>query len=113
MNLQIAAVLSLGVAVIAPHAMAEPSGPVAVVVTEVAGASAAMSHGEIKTVDKQAGKITIKHGPLANLEMPAMTMVFRVKDPAMLDQVKEGDKVKFVASRENGALTIIQLEPEN
>jgi Cu/Ag efflux protein CusF len=113
MNLQIAAVLSLGVAVVAPLAMAEPSGPAAVVVTEVAGASAAISHGEVKKVDKEAGKITIKHGPLANLEMPAMTMVFRVKDPAMLDEVKEGDKVKFVASRENGALTIIQLEPEN
>jgi Cu(I)/Ag(I) efflux system protein CusF len=113
MNLRIAAALSLGVAVVAPLAMAEPSGPAAVVVTEVAGASAAMAHGEIKKVDKEAGKITIKHGPLTNLEMPAMTMVFRVKDPAMLDQVKEGDKVKFLASRENGALTIIQLEPEN
>jgi Cu(I)/Ag(I) efflux system periplasmic protein CusF len=113
MNLQIAAPFSLVVAVLAPLAMAEPSGPAALVVTEVAGASAAMSHGEIKKVDKEAGKITIKHGPLANLEMPAMTMVFRVKDPAMLDEVREGDKVKFVASRENGALTIIQLEPEN
>jgi Cu(I)/Ag(I) efflux system protein CusF len=112
MNLQIAAALSLVVTVLAPLAMAEPLGP-AIVVTEVAEASAAMSHGEIKKVDKEAGKITIKHGPLANLEMPAMTMVFRVKDPAMLDEVKEGDKVKFVASRENGALTIIQLEPEN
>ena len=72
-----------------------------------------MAHGEIKKVDKEAGKITIKHGPLTNLEMPAMTMVFRVKDPAMLDQGKEGDKVKFVASRENGEITIIQLEREN
>ena len=112
MSLQIAAALSLGVAVVAPLAMAEPLGP-AIVVTEVAGASAAISHGEIKKVDKEAGKITIKHGPLVNLEMPAMTMVFRVKDPAMLDEVKEGDKVKFVASRENGAITIIQLEREN
>ena len=45
--------------------------------------------------------------------MPAMTMVFRVKDPAMLDEVKEGDKVKFVASREKGTITIVQLEREN
>jgi Cu(I)/Ag(I) efflux system periplasmic protein CusF len=113
MNLPTAAALSLGVAVVAPFAIAEPSGPGAIAVTEVAGATAPMAQGEIKKVDKEAGKITIKHGPLANLEMPAMTMVFRVKDPAMLDQVKEGDKVKFVASRENGVITILHLEREN
>ena len=69
------------------------------------------STGEVKKVDKPSGKVTIKHGPLANLGMPAMTMVFRVKDPAMLDQMKEGDKIKFVAEKVNGALTVIQAEP--
>ena len=73
--------------------------------------SAPMSDGEVRKVDKEAGKITIKHGPLANLDMPGMTMVFRVKDPAMLDRVKEGDKIKFVADRMNGSLTVIQMEP--
>jgi Cu(I)/Ag(I) efflux system periplasmic protein CusF len=73
--------------------------------------SAPMSDGEVRKVDKEAGKITIKHGPLANLDMPGMTMVFRVKDPAMLDRVKEGDKIKFVANRMNGSLTVIQMEP--
>jgi Cu(I)/Ag(I) efflux system protein CusF len=72
--------------------------------------SAPMSEGEVRKVDKEAGKITIKHGPLANLDMPGMTMVFRVKDPAMLDRVKEGDKIKFVADRVNGAITVIHLE---
>lgn len=72
---------------------------------------APMSDGEVRKIDKEAGKITIKHGPLANLEMPGMTMVFRVKDPAMLDQVKEGDRIKFVAERMNGALTVTQMEP--
>lgn len=71
---------------------------------------APLADGEIKKVDKEAGKITIKHGPLANLSMPAMTMVFRVKDPAMLDQVKSGDKVKFLAEKVNGALTITTLQ---
>ncbi len=71
---------------------------------------APMSEGEVRKIDKEAGKITIKHGPLANLDMPSMTMVFRVKDPAMLDQVKEGDKIKFVAERMNGALTVTQME---
>jgi Cu(I)/Ag(I) efflux system periplasmic protein CusF len=69
-----------------------------------------MSEGEVRKIDKEAGKITIKHGPIANLEMPGMTMVFRVKDPAMLDQVKEGDKIQFVADRINGALTVTQME---
>ena len=73
--------------------------------------SAPMSEGEVRKVDKEAGKITIKHGPLANLHMPGMTMVFRVKDPAMLDRVKEGDKIKFVADRMNGWLTVTQMEP--
>ncbi|HJV51075.1 MAG TPA: copper-binding protein, partial [Noviherbaspirillum sp.] len=52
----------------------------------------------------------IKHGPIENLGMPNMTMVFRAKDPAMLDQVKPGDKVKFIADKVNGALTVTKLE---
>jgi len=70
-----------------------------------------MSTGEVKKVDKSSGKVTIKHGPIDNLGMPAMTMVFRVKDPAMLDQMKEGDKIKFVAEKVNGAITVMQVEP--
>ena len=73
--------------------------------------TAPMSTGEVKKVDKSSGKVTIKHGPLDNLGMPAMTMVFRVKDPAMLDQMKEGDKINFVAEKVNGAITVIQAEP--
>lgn len=73
--------------------------------------TAPKSSGEVKKVDKASGKITIKHGPLDNLGMPAMTMVFRVKDPAMLDQMKEGDKINFVAEKVNGAFTVIQAEP--
>jgi Cu/Ag efflux protein CusF len=80
-------------------------------IAQTNSASAPISDGEVRKVDKEAGKITIKHGPLANLDMPGMTMVFRVKDPAMLDRVKEGDKIKFVADRMNGSLTVIQMEP--
>lgn len=74
-------------------------------------AGAALSTGEIRKVDKGAGKITIKHGPLKNLDMPPMTMVFQVKDPAMLDQVKAGDKVNFTADKINGAYTVTGFEP--
>ena len=76
-----------------------------------ARADAAMSEGEVRKIDKDAQKITIRHGPLANLDMPAMTMVFRVKDPAMLDQVKPGDKVSFQAEKIDGALTVTKIEP--
>ena len=69
-----------------------------------------LSDGEVRKVDKDAKKITIRHGPLANLDMPAMTMVFRVKDPTMLDRVKAGDKVKFQAEKVGGDFTVTQLE---
>jgi Cu/Ag efflux protein CusF len=76
----------------------------------VAPATAELTDGEVTKIDKEAGKITLRHGELKNLHMPAMTMVFGVKDPAMLSQVKAGDKVKFAADRVNGALTIVQLK---
>lgn len=82
--------------------------------TPAAGASQevqALSQGEIRKVDKDAKKITIKHGPLVNLDMPAMTMVFQVKDPALLNKVKTGDKVKFRAEKEGGAYLVTRIEP--
>lgn len=74
-------------------------------------ASSAMADGEIRKVDKDAKKLTIKHGPLQSLDMPAMTMVFQVKDPAMLEQVKVGDKVRFEAEKVGGAFTVTRIEP--
>ena len=70
-----------------------------------------LSDGEIRKVDKDAKKITIRHGPIQNLDMPPMTMVFQVKDPAMLDQVKAGDKVKFQAEKVGGAYTVTKIQP--
>ncbi|GJH28603.1 RND transporter [Caballeronia peredens] len=75
-------------------------------------ANSSMSHGEIKKVDTASGKLTIKHGPLENLGMDGMTMAFKVKDPAMLSQVKVGDKVDFVAEEINGALTVTKLQKQ-
>ena len=73
----------------------------------------ALTQGEVRKVDKDAKKITIKHEPIQNLDMPAMTMVFQVKDPAMLEQVKAGDKVKFEAQKLGGAFTLTAIEKEN
>jgi Cu/Ag efflux protein CusF len=72
--------------------------------------AAPMSEGEIKKIDTAAGKLTIKHGPLDNLGMEPMTMVFRVQDPAMLSKVEVGSKVRFIAEKVNGALTVTALD---
>ena len=71
----------------------------------------AFTDAEVRKVDKEAGKVTLKHGPIANLEMPAMTMVFRVKDAAMLEKVKTGDKVRFKAEKIQGAYTVTEVAP--
>jgi len=70
----------------------------------------AKTSGVVKKVDKSAGKVTINHEPLKNLGMPKMTMVFRVKDPAMIDRLKEGDKILFVAEKVDGAFTVMSFE---
>jgi Cu(I)/Ag(I) efflux system protein CusF len=75
-------------------------------------ASDAMSTGEVKKIDKGAGKMTIQHGPLKNLGMDAMTMVFRVNDRLMLEEVSVGDKIRFIAEEPNGKLTVTRLEKQ-
>jgi len=69
-----------------------------------------MTDGEMRKIDREAAKVTIKHGEIKNLEMPAMTMVFHVKDKALLDKVKAGDKVKFKAVNESGKMTVTDLQ---
>ena len=77
-----------------------------------APATAAMTDGLVKKVDKPGGKVTISHGPLPN-GMPAMTMVFRVKDATWLDQMKDGEKIRFLADNVNGAMTVVQFVRAN
>ena len=69
--------------------------------------------GEVRKVDKEAGKVTLKHGEIKNLDMPGMTMVFQVKDPALLEKVKAGDQVSFTADKVNGAYTVLTIEPRH
>ncbi|MFZ5779215.1 MAG: copper-binding protein [Pseudomonadota bacterium] len=68
-----------------------------------------MVKGEVVKIDKPAGKLTLKHGPIRNLDMDSMTMVFRVAEPGMLDTIKAGDRVEFEAARVNGAITVIKI----
>jgi Cu(I)/Ag(I) efflux system periplasmic protein CusF len=75
-----------------------------------AAASAAWTEGEVRKVDKAAGKLTIKHGPMPKFDMPPMTMAYRVKDKTMLDQLKPGDKIKFDVDGVGGEFTVLRLE---
>jgi Cu/Ag efflux protein CusF len=70
-----------------------------------------MSDAEVRKVDKAQGKVTLRHGPIPSLDMPPMTMVFAVADPAMLDTVKAGDKVKFRATNDGGRFTVVEIAP--
>lgn len=72
--------------------------------------SAAMADGEVRRIDKDAKKLTLRHGPIPNLDMPAMTMVFQVKDAAMLEKVNVGDKVKFNAEKIPGGYAVTHVE---
>jgi Cu/Ag efflux protein CusF len=73
-------------------------------------ADTAPVRGEVKKINEAQGKITLKHEPIANLDMDSMTMVFVVGDPAMLSAVKVGDMVKFEADRVNGRITVTKIE---
>ncbi|MBN9438104.1 copper-binding protein [Bosea sp. (in: a-proteobacteria)] len=66
--------------------------------------------GTVKKVDTAQGKLTVDHGPIKNLDMDAMTMVFRAGDPEMLKTVKAGDKIKFTAERVNGQITVTKIQ---
>ncbi|PLP96533.1 hypothetical protein CYJ10_31820 [Cupriavidus pauculus] len=88
---------------------ATPGAPDASVAAATAQAPLPEVEGEIRKVDAEAGKLTIRHGPIGNLDMGAMTMIFRVKDPAMLTRVQAGDKVRFTVDRIDGLLTVTSL----
>lgn len=82
------------------HAHAEPS----------AAATPALADGEIRKIDPETGKVTLKHGQISTLNMPPMTMVFTVSDKALLNGLKVGDKVRFAAAEEGGRFVVTQLE---
>jgi Cu/Ag efflux protein CusF len=93
-------------------AMAQPKPEDHAAHHPVAAASAAdMTEGEIRKVDRDAKKLTIKHGEIKNLDMPPMTMVFQVRDDAMLDKVKVGDKVRFVVEKAASGFVVTEIQP--
>ena len=81
-------------------------------ISTAALAQSAPVEGTVQKIDTAQGKITLKHGPIKNLDMDAMTMVFAAGDPGMLKGLKVGDKVRFEADRVNGRITITKLSKE-
>jgi Cu/Ag efflux protein CusF len=75
-----------------------------------AQATEPLTEGEIRKVDKEAGKLTIKHGEVKNLDMPAMTMVFRASEPKLLESLSAGDKIGFHAEKVDGQFTVTVIE---
>ena len=78
--------------------------------SSTASVDVAKAEGEVRKVDREAKKLTVRHGPIPNLEMPDMTMVFRVADPRMLEGLEAKQKVRFTADRIEGQLTVTSLE---
>ena len=101
--------LALAAALVAPLAWSLPAAAQAT--PSVVAPAAEMADGEIRKVSKDTGKLTIKHGPIKSLDMPPMTMVFTAKDPAMLDRVAVGDKVKFTVVEEGGKMVVTEIQP--
>ncbi len=86
------------------HAKAEPT-------KAMPAADAEMTNAEVRKVDKDAKKITLKHEAIKHLDMPGMTMVFQVKDAALLDKAQAGDKIKFKVVSEAGAYVVTEIQP--
>jgi Cu/Ag efflux protein CusF len=93
---------------IAPPALAQHAGHASPAGAKAA--SSALSEGEVRKVDRDARKLTIKHGPIANLDMPPMTMIFGVKDAAALDTLKAGDRIRFRAEMEGPNYVVTRIE---
>ena len=77
-----------------------------------AAQSASLTDGEIKKVDLDNGKVTIKHGEIKHMDMPGMTMVFSVKEKALLDKVEAGQKIQFIVTQDNGRMIVTEIKIE-
>ncbi len=105
-------VTSLVIALLAGPAMAQQKAQDHSAHHPATAASAAdMTEGEIRKIDMQQKKLTIKHGEIKNLDMPPMTMVFQVKDGALLDKLKAGDKIRFVVEKSDSGYVVTTIQP--
>ena len=113
MNLLKAALLSVALGVSAPLAAQQKAQKADDHDSHHAAeaSKSALAEGEVRRVDKGTNKITIRHGELKDLNMPPMTMVYQVKDPALLSRVKAGDKIQFRAEKSGNTYTVTEIAP--
>lgn len=104
------AALATGAALGAPIAANAGNKEQATAPVVLAAAATAVAEGEVKRVDKGSGTVTLKHGPIPSIDMPAMTMGYRAKDKSMAEQLKPGDKIKFELGNVGGVYTLIRVE---
>ena len=110
MKTQTAMMFALALAAAPLAASAHDAHPKTPAAAAASGASA-MTPGVVRKVDKETAKVTIQHEAIQSLDMPAMTMVFRVKEAEMLDRINAGDKIRFAAEKIGGQFTVIKVEP--
>lgn len=94
---------------LAPHPVCAQTGAATNDRPAAEQARADLTAGEVRRVDKATGRVTIRHERIVNLNMPPMTMVFRVADKGLLDSLRPGDKIFFRAEEKNGALTLTEI----
>ena len=106
---------SIALALLTPMAAlandAHHKPPAAAAAAGITAGAVDMTDAEVRKIDMEGGKITLKHADIKSLDMPAMTMVFVVKDKAMLDKLKTGDKVRFKAINDAGKFTVTEIQP--
>jgi Cu(I)/Ag(I) efflux system periplasmic protein CusF len=113
-HILIAAAVNAALALLPAHAQTTSSHERHLVPVGAKASDAAkvdMTEGEVRKVDKSKKTITLKHGPIKNLDMPPMTMVFDAADASLLNKVKAGDRVRFVAANPGGKLTVTEIQP--
>jgi len=100
----------IAAALISGGAFAQSAAPASQPQTQATAGAFDFTEAEVRKVDRSAGKITLRHGEIKSLDMPAMTMVFTAAKPEMLDQVKTGDKVRFRATNQGGTYTVTEIQ---
>ncbi len=106
----LAAVGLLALGAVTAQAQTATGAPGATAAGSAAAPTTAKAEAEVRRVEAATGRVQLRHGPIANLDMPPMTMVFRVKSPALLEGLKEGDRILFTAEKIDGAYTVTSVE---
>jgi Cu(I)/Ag(I) efflux system protein CusF len=109
-TLTLAALITMPLSVVLPAAAQTTPAAAPSTMDKKMNMAADMAEGEIKKVSKDTGKLTIKHGEIKSMDMPPMTMVFTAKDPAMLDKIAVGDKVRFAVADEGGKMVVTDIQ---